>query len=57
MTRIRDILWIIPAAALVACGDDAASIPDDDANSGFDQTESDGMYTVKPASRRVSSRS
>jgi hypothetical protein len=45
MTRIRDILWIIPAAALVACGDDAASIPDDDANSGFDQTESDGMFT------------
>jgi hypothetical protein len=46
--RIREILCLLGAATLLACGDDAAHIPDDDANSGFDETESDGMFSTGP---------
>ena len=43
----RKILHVLPAAALLACGDDGAQVPDDDANSGFDQTESESLLIGK----------
>lgn len=49
MKMSHETLRLIAAASLLtACGNDAASVPDDDANSGFWMTESDGPMSAGP---------